>query len=199
MFFHVGLESGLAALRTQHSLTQRVTVGLVNVLSPQGVVFKELGAVLAPADKLAPMHLLDMFLMFRPSVKGDARTLRAPVVVEPASALDVLRVLARLFEGLAATDADLAVLLGLGGSSQRVLVDVLDMVFKDAKLVGRELFVADVTRQRLVAVLAAVVGFKLVSGAELFVTRTAGPGVFFAAGFGSMPSNMLLIPGNFLK
>ena len=141
----------------------------MDVLSSQGVVFKELGAVLAPADKLAPMHLLDMVLVLRPSVEGDAWTLRAPVVVEPASALDVLRVLAGLFEGLAAADADLAVLLGLGGSSQRVLVDVLDVVLQDAKLVCRELFVADVATERFVSVVGFVVDAKLVSVGKLFV------------------------------
>jgi len=93
VLLHVGLEGRLATLWAKHPFTQLVAVDLMNVLPAQGVVVKVLGTVLAPADKLASVDFLDMVLVLRPSIKGEVGTLGAPVVMEPASALDVLRVL----------------------------------------------------------------------------------------------------------
>jgi len=132
VFLHVALQGGLAALGAQDLFAQLVSVGLVNVLPADGVVFKIIRAVLAARYKHTAVFFNDVLLVVGPRVKGEIRALRAAVVVKLAPALDVLRVLAALFEHLAAADAYLAVVFRL---LLGVLVNVPDVILEDAKFI----------------------------------------------------------------
>jgi len=129
------------------------------------------GAVLAPADKLTIVHLLDVVFVLRPRLKFHIGTQRAPVVVVITPAPEVnLQCFSRI-KDLTTADADRAFLFGFG----RRLVHLTYVSTQPPQLPGGKLSIADVAGYWYIGVNLVIVCFQFQPGSELFTTNITRP------------------------